>query len=112
MSDETTRNIPNADGRSFEERVFVRFDSIDARLDSMDTHFATVENRLQTLEEQAERRAVETKPIWERALKEIVYMRRELTRRLDRIEAVTLETRAKMGDLEDRVEKLETEPAS
>ncbi|MDQ3818586.1 MAG: hypothetical protein M3362_13035 [Acidobacteriota bacterium] len=62
MSEETTQNIP--DGRSFEERIFARFDAIDARL--------------QTLENQAERRALETKPIWERALAEILEVKERL----------------------------------
>ena len=53
------------DGRSFEERVFSRFDAIDARL--------------QVLEEKAERRAVETKPIWERALAEISEVKEQLS---------------------------------
>jgi hypothetical protein len=52
MSVENTQNMP--DSRSFEKRVFVRFDVLDARL--------------QKLESAAERRAVETKPIWERPL--------------------------------------------
>jgi len=78
MSDENTQNVNG--GRSFEERVFARLDSIDARL--------------QSLENQAERRALETKPIWERALQEIMETRRELSKRLDRIEAIAHETRA------------------
>ena len=56
MSDEPTQNLP--DGRSFEERVFARFDALDARL--------------QRLESRAEQRTLETKPIWERALTEIL----------------------------------------
>ncbi|MBA3806408.1 MAG: hypothetical protein H0X14_11940 [Acidobacteria bacterium] len=80
------------DERSFEERVFARLDSIDARL--------------QSLENQAERRALETKPIWERALQEIVETRRELSKRLDRIEAIAHETRADLRDAEDRIETL------
>src|SRR4051812_49382920 len=56
MNDETTENINGS--RAFEERVFARLDSIDARL--------------QSLENQSERRALETKPIWERALQEIM----------------------------------------
>jgi chromosome segregation ATPase len=90
MSEETTQNMP--DGRSFEERVFARLDSIDARL--------------QSLENQAERRALETKPIWERALQEIMETRRELSKRLDRIEAIAHETRADLRDAEDRIESL------
>ena len=103
MSDETTRDMPRADGRSFEERVFARFDAIESRLGA--------------LEEQNERRAMETKPIWERALKEIMDTkkeimdtRRELSKRLDRIESVTLDNRADLRELEERVERLEPKP--
>ena len=94
MSEEATQNMSNTDGRSFEERVFARFDDLDARL--------------QTLEA----RAYDTKPIWEQALKEIIETRRELSKRLDRIEAIAHETRADLRDAEDRIEKLESKPAS
>jgi hypothetical protein len=49
----------------------------------------------------------DTKPIWEQVLKEIVEMRRELSRRLDRIEAILLENRADLRDAEDRIERVE-----
>jgi hypothetical protein len=98
MSEETPQHLP--DGHSFEERVFARFDAIDARLSDMD-------GRLQVLET----RAYDTKPIWEQALKEILETRRELSRRLDRLEAVAHETRADLRDAEDRIERLESKPA-
>lgn len=101
MSGETTQNMSNADGRSFEERVFARFDDLDSGLRDLDA-------RLQKLEA----RAYDTKPIWEQALKEILETRRELSKRLDRIEAIVHETRADLRDAEDRIEKLESEPAS
>ena len=105
MSEEQTQNLP--DGRSFEERVFARFDALDARLDSMETRIGDMDGRLQVLE----RKAYDTKPIWEQALKEIAEVRREMVRRLDRIEAVALETRARLGDAEDRLDRLESTPA-
>ncbi|HYG09527.1 MAG TPA: hypothetical protein VD835_06105 [Pyrinomonadaceae bacterium] len=74
MSEETTQNIPDGDGRSFEERIFARFDALDSSVRDLDT-------RLQNLEA----RAYDTKPIWEQALKEIIETRRELSKRLDRI---------------------------
>jgi hypothetical protein len=97
MNEEATQNLP--DGRSFEERVFARFDSLDSLLRDMDA-------RIQRLEA----RAYDTKPIWEQALKEIVDTRRELSKRLDRIEAIAHETRADLRDAEDRVERLESKP--
>src|SRR5437016_12514348 len=84
MNDDPTKNL--SDKRSFEERVFARFDAFDARFDS-------IEVRLEKLES----RSYDTKPIWERALKEI------------------LETRLEVGDLkkqlsavEKKVEAIET----
>jgi chromosome segregation ATPase len=95
MSDETTQNIDGS--RSFEERVFARFDALDSTLKDLDS-------RLQVLEA----KAYDTKPIWERALQEIVETRRELSKRLDRIEAIAHETRADLRDAEDRIERLES----
>lgn len=107
MSEETTQNIPGVDGRSFEERVFARFDAIDSRFDGVDSSLRDLDSRLQTLES----RAYDTKPIWEQALKEIMDTRRELSKRLDRIEAIAHETRADLRDAEDRIERLESKPA-
>ena len=99
MNEETTQNMPANGGQSFEERVFARFDALDASVRDLDM-------RLQKLEA----RAYDTKPIWEQALKEIVETRRELSKRLDRIEAIAHETRADLRDAEDRIGKLESEP--
>ena len=85
--------------RPFEERVFVRFDALDSAMRATDS-------RLQKLEI----RAYDTKPIWEQALREIVETRRELSKRLDRIEAIAHETRADLRDAEDRLDKIETKP--
>ena len=79
MSEETTQDMNGS--RSFEERVFARFDALDSTLRDLDA-------RLQTLEA----RAYDTKPIWEQALKEIMETRRELSKRLGRIEAIAHET--------------------
>ena len=110
MSEETTQNISGGDGRSFEERVFARFDAQDVMLRDVD-------GRLQKLEA----RSYDTKPIWEQALKEIadtrkelvetrrelVDTKRQLSRRLDRNESVILETRSDAHDIEDRVDGIE-----
>ena len=70
MSEELTHEQPDA--RSFEERVFARFDAIDARLDS--------------LEQRDEARAHDTKPMWERALAEIAETRQEVNASLRNVE--------------------------
>ena len=58
MSDSNTEATNNS--RSFEERVFLRFDAVDERLGS-------IENRVGKLES----KQYDTKPIWEQALHEI-----------------------------------------
>lgn len=125
MTSVADQNTDEMNGkRPFEDRVFARFDAIDARLSGVDSRFDTVDSsignldvRLEKLEVRAddtnsrlqtlEIRAYDTKPIWERALKEILETKRELSKRLDRIEAVVFETRSDLRDLEDRVDKIE-----
>jgi len=106
MSEENTQNIP--DNRSFEERVFARFDALDARL--------------QKLENEAERRAVETKPIWERALSEILEMQQnlnefrgevndalhDLSRKIGVLSNDMIQLRADQTHVESRLDTLES----
>ena len=96
MSEEPTQNV--SDGRSFEERVFARLDSIDARL--------------QSLELQAERRALETKPIWERALAGILELRRSVEnvdRKIDVLSRDIVQVRADQSHADARLTRLESE---
>jgi hypothetical protein len=102
MSEEITQSMP--DERSFEERIFARLDSIDARL--------------QSLENQSERRALETKPIWERALAEILEVKERLgaleqlsnqmVRKIDVLGKDMLTLRADQTGVENRLDKLES----
>ena len=69
MNEEPTKNL----SRSFEERVFARFDAFDgrfdavyARFDAVDARFDTVDARLEKL---VELRSHETNPIWEIGLR-------------------------------------------
>jgi chromosome segregation ATPase len=107
MSEETTQNMP--DGNSFEERVFARFDAIEMRLQALDA----IDARLQALEDQAERRALETKPIWERTLAEILELRQSVSnveRKIDVLSRDIVQVRADQAHVESRLEKLESEP--
>lgn len=102
MSEETTQSLP--DNRSFEERVFARFDSMDVRLNNIDS-------RLQTLEQ----KSYDTKPIWERALALILAMGEKLDtveRKLNVLGLDMLALRADQTRLEARQDKLEAKPAS
>ncbi len=106
MSEEQTQDVH--DGRSFEERVFARFDSLDARL--------------QKLESEADRRALETKPIWERALAEILEMRQglsdfrgevndalhDISRKMSVLGNDMIHLRADQTHIESRLDNLET----
>jgi hypothetical protein len=98
VSDQNTD--PMNGKRPFEERVFARFDALDSAMRDTDSH---VQKR--------EARAYDTKPIWEQFLKEIVETRRELSERLDRIEAIALETRSGLRDAKDRLDRIEPKPA-
>ena len=122
VADENTDAINGK--RPFEERVFARFDSVDTRLNSIDARFDAVDARFDAVDmrfdvvdssisnldsrlQKVEIRAYDTKPIWEQAIKEIVETRRELSKRLDRIDAMALENRADLRDAEDRLDKIE-----
>src|SRR5205814_8957148 len=105
MSKEITKDFEGK--RSFEERVFARFDAVDENLRNLDSRVQNLDSRMHVLES----RAYDTKPIWENALKEIVDTRRELTRRLDRIEAMVLETRAGLSEAENRLARIESRPS-
>jgi len=79
MSQEITQDFNG--NRSFEQRVFARFDGVDSYLRSLD-------GRVQVLES----RSYDTKPIWERALNEILLTRHEL-----------VETRSEVAGLKNEV---------
>jgi chromosome segregation ATPase len=111
MAEDPTQNMNGS--RPFEERVFARFDALDSAIRHLDSRVESLDSRVENLESRVQKlevRAYDTKPIWEQALKEIVETRRELSRRLDRIEGSVLETRADLRDAEDRIEKLESKP--
>ncbi|MDQ3908074.1 MAG: hypothetical protein M3268_06985 [Acidobacteriota bacterium] len=86
MSDEKTQNL--TDGRSFEERIFARFDALDARMDRIDARLDKVEARMDRMEARLddmderlqvlEAKVYDTKPIWERALAEILALSKKV----------------------------------
>ncbi|MGB8510098.1 MAG: hypothetical protein WCD76_17095 [Pyrinomonadaceae bacterium] len=106
MNEEPTQDMP--DGSSFEDRVFARFDALDARL--------------KRLEDEAERRAFETKPIWERALAEILEVSQRLnefrgeandafsnlSRKLGVLGNDMIQLRADQSHVESRLDNLES----
>jgi len=97
MSDETAQNMTGR--RSFEERVFARFDALDSSLKNLDA-------RLQKLEA----RSHDTKPIWEQALAEIHTVSQKLDtveHKLNVLSQDMLTLRADQTRLEDRMDKIE-----
>lgn len=98
MSEENTKEMDGA--KPILERIL-------ARLDSMD-------ERLRTLEEQAERRAIETKPIWQQALAEILEVKesvRLVDAKLDVMNKELLLVKAEQTRHDSRLELLEKRPS-
>jgi predicted nucleic acid-binding Zn-ribbon protein len=84
MSEESTKKLANR--VSFEQRVFARFDSIDARLEKLES------------------RSYDTKPIWEKALAVIVETGLEVGELKTKVEAIE----TKVDVIETKVEAIET----
>ena|SRR2546423_1814983 len=112
MSEEKTKEQP--DTRSFEERVFARFDAIDARFDAIDARFDALDARvdgldvrLTTLEEKVDRRLQETRPIWEAVLVQL----EQLNGKFSIVATDLLDLRAKIASLDQRVTSIESERA-
>src|SRR5437660_348855 len=132
MSEETTREL--LDNRLFEERIFARFDAIEARFEArftaIDTRLGTIETRLDDLEARVEVRfnavdaridrleirlqaleskALDTKPIWEQALVEIVEVKESIYDIKRKFEIVTedlIQVRADQRRVEKRMDTL------
>ena len=97
MSDDRTKEMK--DSRSFEERVFLRFDAIDSRLHRVEARLDRVEGRLDSIDERVEKleaKQYDTKPIWEKALAAIL----EISARLD-------ETNPRLGHIDVRLDRMD-----
>ena len=108
MSEERTRDLP--DNRSFEERVFARFDAMDARFNAIDKRLDNLDSRVQALEA----KALDTKPIWERALAEILAVKERVLSIERKFDVLTLDMMQLRGDqrgLNARMDALESKPA-
>jgi len=123
MSDNPTRETP--DSRSFEERVFARFDALDARIDrietkvdALDARLSRVEvkvdaldGRLTALEEKVDSRLRETRPIWEAMQVDLTKVQgdvKEIKYTLKAMHKEMLRVRTDQVELDERVEKLES----
>jgi chromosome segregation ATPase len=100
MSEDRTRGL--SDNRSFEERVFARFDGLDSRVETL------------------EARALDTKPIWERALSEILEVKEgvaevkegveDVKRKIDLLSLDIVQVRADQRRVDKRMDTLESRP--
>ena len=112
MSEERTRDL--SDNRSFEARVFARFDATDARVDA---RFDAVDARLDSLDSQVrslEARALDTKPIWERALAEILTVKERvenIERKFDVLALDMMQLRGDQRRIQGRFDELESKSA-
>ncbi|HYP02867.1 MAG TPA: hypothetical protein VER76_21970 [Pyrinomonadaceae bacterium] len=95
-SEDTTKDMNEL--RSFEERVLKMLEDISARLESV--------------ESKVEQRMFDTKPIWERALKEIMEVNQllaSLNRKIDVLGKDMLTLRADQLGIETRLKNLEAQ---
>ncbi len=102
MGDEE-KTAEQDDARSFEERVFARFDALDARFSSLEEKAESLNTRLSGLEEKVDRRLHDTRPIWENVQTEL----RRINSKLDQVIADLFETRANQTSLNRRVDEIE-----
>jgi chromosome segregation ATPase len=110
VSDNPTQEMP--DSSSFEERVFARFDTMDARLT--------------TLEDKVDTRLRETRPLWEAMQADLANVKDDLTSVKSDLSSVKgdvkeiknilkvlhkdiLRVRGEQEELDERVEKLESQ---
>lgn len=115
MSEETTSDL--SDNRSFEERVFARFDAMDRRFDGMNVRFDAMDDRFDGLDSRVqalEAKALDTKPIWERALAEILAVKERVESIERKLDVLTLDMMQLRGDqrgLHARMDALGSKPA-
>ncbi len=99
MSDNHTQEMP--DSRSFEERVFARFDTLDVRIT--------------TLEDKVDSRLRDTRPIWEAVQADVTIIKgdvKEIKRDLKTLNNDLLRVRGELQELDERVGKLEPQSTS
>ena len=129
MSEEFTRDLPI--NRSFEERVFARFDAMDGRFEAMERRFEAIDSRfdavdarfdamearfdarfdsLDTRVQALEARALDTKPIWERALAEVLEVKQgvqDVQRKIRVLIHDVMQVRADHVAIDQRMDALE-----
>jgi len=112
MSDNPTRETP--DSRSFEERVFARFDSLDERIGRFESRIEgkvdALDGRLTALEEKVDARLRETRPIWEAMQADLAQVKSEVkdsNRGLKLIHKDIFKVRINEAEQDERIDKLD-----
>ncbi len=101
MNEDTTQDMPDA--RSFEERVFARFDALGAR-------FTALDERLSSLAEKVDGRLQEMRPIWEAMQNNLEQLNEKVDRLNEKFELALsdlYDMRAHVKSLGKRVTNLE-----
>ena len=90
-----------------QEKTEARLEKMEARLEKMETRLDEIDRRLQVLEQ----KTYDTKPIWERALAEILELREDVhtvDRKFNIVTRDLMTLRAEQTRLEDRMDKVDS----
>ena len=122
MADDNLSNSeePTQKLTPFERTVLQRFDQIDVRFNKIDERFNKIDERFNQVDERfdevderlnkLEAKALDTKPIWEQALAEILNVKAEVVEikdRLHNVEMDLLQVRADLHGFDRRITALE-----
>ena len=77
MSEENTQNLP--DTRSFEERVFARFDALEVKLDTLSEEVAVISKQVSVIEGRTEMSALD--------MLDLHVEQRQLKKRMDKLDS-------------------------
>jgi len=98
------RTAETNESRSFQERVFARFDTIDDRFERVEGRLSSVDIRIGKLED----RQYDTKPIWEQALVAIAETNTVMLAGFDEFRRQLESINARLGSMETRFDSMET----
>ena len=102
MSEDKTGEINES--RSFQDRVFARFDTIDDRFERIEGRLSSVEIRIGKLED----RRYDTKPIWENALAAIAETNTAMLAGFDEFRRQFESINARLDSMDARFDSMDT----
>ena len=98
------RTAETNESRSFQERVFARFDTIDDRFERVEGRLSSVDIRIGKLED----RQYDTKPIWEQALAAIAETNTVMVAGFDEFRRRFESVNARLDSMETRFDSMES----